>query len=97
MPTSISSPSLSSCSLTRTPFTRVPLVEPRSKTTTSEPRLRISACLRLTFGSFKTTAHSGRRPRTNDCAPTLIRRPSVSLIEPAGRPSGPSRTSASIE
>ena len=72
--------------LTRTPFTRVPLVDPRSTTANRSPWGRTSAWLRLTFGSASTRLQSG-------CRPTLItdsvrekRSPLGSTSEPAPAP-----------
>src|SRR5207248_121180 len=65
LPTVISSPSFSRLVRTWAPLTRVPLVDPRSTTTTSGPSRRSSAWRRLTFASSTTMAHSGRRPITS--------------------------------
>jgi hypothetical protein len=57
------SPSFNGWSLCRrSPFTMVPLVEPRSRAKNPVPAERTSVCRRLTLGSDRLTSHSGRRP-----------------------------------
>src|SRR5690606_25799880 len=75
LPSVISSPSPSSCELTRMPLTRVPLVEPRSTRTHPLPWGRTSAWLRLTLGSASCTVDSGRRPKVTVFSPRASRSP----------------------
>ena len=74
------SPSLARCSLMRAPLTKVPLVDPRSRTFTTSPSCSSSACSRDTVPSSTGASLCGERPTTR-------RRPSPSSIgapSPAG-------------
>src|SRR5580704_1629727 len=96
-PTPISSPLTKICSRTGVPFTRVPLVEPRSVRTTPSPTRRSSAWRRLTLESCRTTPHSGSRPMTRGSVPIWRRLPSGRISSARKPPSAPSRTSATTE
>ena len=74
---------------TRTPFTRVPLVDPRSTTANRSPWGRISAWLRLTFGSASTRLQSGWRPMLITDSVREKRSPLGSTSEPAPEPPTP--------
>ena len=71
---------------TRTPFTRVPLVDPRSMTANRSPCGRISAWFRLTFGSASTRLQSGWRPTLITDSVSEKRSPLGSTSEPAPEP-----------
>jgi hypothetical protein len=66
LPNVTRSPGFSSADSTRTPFTYVPLLEPRSRTRILSSCLRICACRREIVGSMIGKSLVGERPTTTE-------------------------------
>src|SRR6185503_19985575 len=96
VPSSITSPGLSDWAPSiRRPLTLTSLVEPSSRTVHEPPEGRISACLRETLASSRTTSASRERPSTAPPEPSSSVRPPIRSRALARRGSG-SRSGAAI-